>query len=244
LIIIIIIIQGDTIWLSESPDVPKSVGWDAAKARIATWSVFETTNALSNGISPKLVVINTHLDHIGREARAKSSVILSTLANNLTQRFVDASVVVCGDYNSVKMDNPVYSTLTSGPYALKDAWDHAQTRDSGGARSTIHKFRGLAFDECRGDGTVELCVAADLDKDDQDHIDWILFRESDILRRRDERILTGDAIGGGDDNGSRGGGTRICISKAQVVTDRVAGTSRYPSDHYPVSAELFLSSST
>ena len=58
-------------WLSEEPQRP-SIGWDASQPRIATWArLYEpiTGNAF--------LVVNTHFDHRGREARDQAAWLIA-----------------------------------------------------------------------------------------------------------------------------------------------------------------------
>ncbi len=50
----------DTFWLSPTPDVPGSRGWDAAWPRIVTWARLFDRKA-----GRELALFNTHLDHEG-----------------------------------------------------------------------------------------------------------------------------------------------------------------------------------
>lgn len=55
--------ESGNFWLSETPE-KESKGWDAACYRICTWGVLENKET-----KEKYVHVNTHLDHIGVEAR-------------------------------------------------------------------------------------------------------------------------------------------------------------------------------
>ena len=57
------VIESGNFWLSETPE-KVSKGWDAACIRICTWAVLENKES-----KEKYVHVNTHLDHIGVEAR-------------------------------------------------------------------------------------------------------------------------------------------------------------------------------
>lgn len=57
------ITESGNFWLSETPE-KESKGWDAACYRICTWAVLENKET-----KEKYVHVNTHLDHIGVEAR-------------------------------------------------------------------------------------------------------------------------------------------------------------------------------
>ena len=84
--------KGETFWLSETPEIP-SIGWDAALKRIATVGVFKALNS-----NRKLVVYNSHFDHIGKIAREKSvDVILNHIEGN---EYFKNELVFMGDLNS------------------------------------------------------------------------------------------------------------------------------------------------
>jgi len=89
-----------TLWLSETPDRP-STGWDAALPRIATWVRLDD---LEDGRS--LVVINTHFDHQGEQARKESAKLLVTFVKSL-ERQGDAAVVLMGDFNASPDEEPI-----------------------------------------------------------------------------------------------------------------------------------------
>lgn len=104
----VLLAQG-TFWLSETPEVPGSKGWDAAITRIATWGRFQDRRS-----GARFVFLNTHFDHMGQQAREHSARLildrLRTLADGLP-------AIVAGDFN-ITPDNPAYATLAG---ALEDA---------------------------------------------------------------------------------------------------------------------------
>ena len=57
------LLKWGTFWLSETPDTP-SMGWDAACKRTATWALLQ-----DKASNKKFYFVNTHLDHVGVEAR-------------------------------------------------------------------------------------------------------------------------------------------------------------------------------
>ncbi len=80
-------------WLSEAPDVVGSRGWDAALPRIATWA--RLADACAGG--RELLVVNTHWDHVGAQARRASARLVRARATELAQ---GAPVLVMGDFNT------------------------------------------------------------------------------------------------------------------------------------------------
>tara|TARA_B100001758_G_scaffold237288_1_gene239232 strand:+ start:42 stop:875 length:834 start_codon:yes stop_codon:yes gene_type:complete len=91
--------KDETFWLSETPGKP-SIGWDAALNRIATFGVFATAKS-----NKKLVVYNSHFDHIGKVAREKSvNVILNHIKGN---NYLKNAIVVMGDFNAIPTAAPI-----------------------------------------------------------------------------------------------------------------------------------------
>jgi endonuclease/exonuclease/phosphatase family metal-dependent hydrolase len=96
-------LQSGTFWLSPTPDVP-SKGWDAALNRICTYALLQSKY---NG--KKLWILNTHFDHIGKEARQYSAQLLIEKFAEFTQ-IVNAPMLLLGDFNA-EPDSPVYLLL-------------------------------------------------------------------------------------------------------------------------------------
>ena len=107
-------LDGNTFWLSPTPDVPGSKGWDAALPRIVTWAKFKdkTTGKI-------FFHFNTHFDHMGELARLESAKLI---LQKVKQIAGEMPVVVTGDFNSYEIDPP-YLTLTdkTSSYSLTDA---------------------------------------------------------------------------------------------------------------------------
>lgn len=96
-------IKSGTFWLSETPNLPGSRGWDAACNRIVTWAVFKHKPS-----GRHFVALNTHFDHMGEVARVESAQLIirkiAELGNNLP-------VVLTGDFN-VNSKHRAYRILT------------------------------------------------------------------------------------------------------------------------------------
>ena len=93
-----------TYWLSETPDVP-SRGWDAACRRTVTWTLLEM-----KGSGKRFFYVNTHLDHVGTQARQKGlDLIVSKIA---AMNPDNLPMVLTGDFN-VQPDNPALTELNT-----------------------------------------------------------------------------------------------------------------------------------
>lgn len=86
------VLKQSTFWLSETPD-EISKGWDANLERICSYALFENI-----ATKQKFYFFNTHFDHIGEKARAKSAQLIIEKINSInTQNY---PVILTGDFNS------------------------------------------------------------------------------------------------------------------------------------------------
>ena len=96
------LIKWGTFWLSETPEKP-SMGWDAACYRTATWALMKDKRT-----GKKFYFVNTHLDHVGKQARANGlALIVDRIAEINPEGY---PMVLTGDFN-VKPDDPCLTGL-------------------------------------------------------------------------------------------------------------------------------------
>lgn len=106
-----------TFWLSPTPQVIGSRGWDAALERIATWARFHDRRT-----GCTLVHLNTHFDHVGETARRESARLIR---RELVRLSAGRPVIMTGDLNS-DPSSGAYRTLvsdtTDGGLPLRDGF--------------------------------------------------------------------------------------------------------------------------
>jgi endonuclease/exonuclease/phosphatase family metal-dependent hydrolase len=93
----------DEFWLSETPSVPGSQGWDAMLPRLVRYSRFrdrETGGAFYH--------FNTHFDHRGETARLESARLLRDRIDDVAS---ETPFVVTGDFNA-RESTEIYQILT------------------------------------------------------------------------------------------------------------------------------------
>ena len=96
-----------TFWLSETPEEPGSVSWNANLPRIASWVDLEER---ATGLRVRAYC--THFSHVSREARANSSALIRDRIEDL---LVDGRmVVVLGDFNFTPDSEPYVDLTRSG----------------------------------------------------------------------------------------------------------------------------------
>jgi endonuclease/exonuclease/phosphatase family metal-dependent hydrolase len=86
------LLDSGTFWLSPTPEVVASKGWDAAIERVATWARFRDRRT---GCS--LLHLNTHFDHMGEQARQESARLIRRRLPGLA---AGLPMVVTGDLNA------------------------------------------------------------------------------------------------------------------------------------------------
>lgn len=85
------LLESDTFWLSETPEVVGSKSWDAAITRVVTWGHFE-----EKATGKRFYHFNTHFDHRGEQARTESARLLRARVADISGA---APLVVTGDLN-------------------------------------------------------------------------------------------------------------------------------------------------
>ena len=128
-----------TFWLSQTPSVPGSMGWDAACTRVVTWT--QLSVKLSG---KKFFVFNTHFDHMGQIARRNSAQMLLHAVDSLAGA---APAFITGDFNAEPGSEP-YSILTDerNPSHLLNAFHLAEFADT-----PFHTYTGFKVGGIHGE---------------------------------------------------------------------------------------------
>ncbi|MCW3461893.1 endonuclease/exonuclease/phosphatase family protein [Chitinophaga nivalis] len=114
------LLKNETFWLSETPAVPGSIGWDAAITRIVTWGQFKDKK--SNKI---FYHFNTHFDHMGKIARRESAKFLLQQVHQIAGK---TPAVITGDFNATPDDEPIQVVMDpNNPLHFTDSKAISQT---------------------------------------------------------------------------------------------------------------------
>lgn len=120
--------ESNTFWLSETPN-EISKGWDAAFNRVCTYALFKDLKT-----KQLFWVFNTHLDHIGEDARTKGiQLILSKIKELNTKKY---PVIFMGDFNSEPNENRIISLKK----VMDDSREVSQEKPFGPS-GTFNNFR-------------------------------------------------------------------------------------------------------
>jgi endonuclease/exonuclease/phosphatase family metal-dependent hydrolase len=101
-----------TFWLSETPDMPGSKGWDAALPRICSWVKLKDRRT-----NKRVCCFNTHLDHVGRVARKESARLILALIHEIAGSMTPT--ILTGDFNVGPESDPYRTIITNT--SLQDA---------------------------------------------------------------------------------------------------------------------------
>lgn len=133
-------VESGHFWLSETPDIAGSKGWDGACERMATWAKLEDKTT-----KQQLLVINTHLDHVGKVAREEGITLIieqaSKLANGLP-------VILTGDFNAEPNSDVIKHVLSDkNTLKMNDSRSIATTQENKGGEYTFHGFGEVPVDK-------------------------------------------------------------------------------------------------
>ena len=107
-----------TFWLSETPGKP-SKGWDAKHNRTATWALMK-----DKASGKRFYVVNTHLDHVGVEARKNGLKLIAERIRTINTKALP--VILMGDFNM----KPAAPELKELDPFMKSARTEASVTDS------------------------------------------------------------------------------------------------------------------
>ena len=124
--------RSDTIWLSDTTDVPGSKFEESKRVRIATYAILRDKLG-----GAELLFVNTHLDNASAVARDKQArVLLELLAG------YEGAKIVTGDFNSGTTSD-VYKAMTA---ALSDARAVAADSDTAPTYNRLGSGTGTFLD--------------------------------------------------------------------------------------------------
>lgn len=128
------LMDAGTFWLSATPAVPGSLGWDADLPRVATWTVLR-----DRASGRELAMVNTHFDHAGEQARREAAKLMVA---RLAELGADRPVILTGDLNATPESEPVRTLEQAG---FTRAETESATRS--GPAHTFHGFGTLPLPE-------------------------------------------------------------------------------------------------
>ena len=208
------LVSSGTFWLSETPDVPGSKSWNTACVRTCSWAVLKDK---SSGAT--LCFANVHTDHKSRLAREKG---MELVVQRLPQIAPEgASVILVGDHNC--RENAKAAQIAAA--SMRDAIHASKTPPKGPWRS-FTAWRWLdketpAAEALKVDVSVRNAFAKTAEGDRlEDGVPVFLKYGSRI-----DYVYVSEGVE---------------VLSYETHADSRPGEKRYPSDHFPVTAEIEL----
>lgn len=99
------ILESGTFWLSDTPEVPRSITWGNTCTRVCTWAKMKRKSS-----GKELVLFNTHWDHRGQESRVKSA----DLILKWVKKHPESKVILMGDFNATETNPAIMKLTTAG----------------------------------------------------------------------------------------------------------------------------------
>lgn len=113
------LLKSGNFWISQTPDVAGSMGWDAACTRICTWGQFSDRKS-----GFKFYYFNVHLDHVGVTARREGMKLVLSKMKEVAGE--NGAAILTGDFNVSQKEEAYDVVVSSG--LLKDTYVAADYR--------------------------------------------------------------------------------------------------------------------
>ncbi|HVS30613.1 MAG TPA: endonuclease/exonuclease/phosphatase family protein [Thermoanaerobaculia bacterium] len=125
------VLEHDTFWLSETPSVAGSKGWDGAHERILTWGRMRDRRT-----GQLFFHFNTHLDHVGKVARREGALLIVSRVADIAG---NAPAILTGDFNDLPDSEPYRIIRRAG---FHDALEISRTPHRG-PMSSWNAFKAI-----------------------------------------------------------------------------------------------------
>ena len=121
------LVKKGVFWLSETPDVPRSLGWGAKNIRPCLWMILS-----DKATGRRFCFINTHTDHRVPRARIEGMKLIMERMKTFSEGL---PIVFVGDHNC----GPATEPAAEARKHLKDARDISEVKDPGPI-NTFHNW--------------------------------------------------------------------------------------------------------
>lgn len=126
------LVEGDTVWLSETPGVPDTKFSMSKRVRTATYALLR-----EKATGREVLAVSVHLDNASNEARLKQADVLIDLLSRYS-----CTVAVMGDFNSGETSE-VHSKMAA---VLADSRTDAAVRDTAPTYNHLGEGKGSVLD--------------------------------------------------------------------------------------------------
>ena len=208
------VVKSGTFWLSETPDVPGSKSWKTACPRVCSWLLLKDRRT-----GKTFCFANTHTDHVSELARKEGMLLVIRRMREFAP--AGTPVVFTGDHNCRETEEPAQAVSR----LLKNAMYISETPPDGPWRT----FSGWQWRDKEYSAVDAMKLAPhvrnarkgspDADKSKNGGYKW------ENCGPRIDYIYVSDGVK---------------VKRYATIADARPGTKLYPSDHFPVVADIEL----
>lgn len=204
-------LKSGTFWLSETPEVPGVKGWGAACPRVCSWMWLK-----DRATGRTFCFANTHTDHVSALARKEGMLLV---VRRMKEFGAGAPIVFTGDHNCRENEEPAQAVSQ----ILRNALYVSETPPEGPWRT----FTGWKFREKEYSARDAMKLPVDLrnarkGSPDADRAANGQYKWEDCGPRIDYIYVSSD----------------ISVRALRTWSDTRPGEKLYPSDHFPVTADI------
>lgn len=209
------VVTNGTFWLSETPDVPGVKGWDAACPRVCSWALLKDRRS-----GALMTFANVHTDHVSSRARKEGMLLVIRRMRQFAPK--GTPIVFTGDHNCRETEAPAIAVAEF----LDDALYASKTPPKGPWRT----FSGWKWRDKEVTAVEALKLPKNVRNARKGSPDGAgkdgRRLEENCGARIDYIYVSGD----------------IVVEAYQTHALPRPGTKLYPSDHFPVTADIILPS--
>ena len=200
-----------TFWLSETPDVPGLKGWGAACPRVCSYLILR-----DRATGKKFCFANTHTDHISAEAREKGMLLVIERMKKFGE---GVPIVFTGDHNCRETEAPAQAVAK----ILNDALYRSETMPKGSWRT----FSGWKWRDSEVQIAQALAVPIAVRNATKGSPDGVKDASGEHPHEKYGARIDYIYVS-----------PEIRVLDFETVNEPRAGHRLYPSDHFPVVANI------
>ena len=208
-------VKGGTFWLSETPDVPGLKGWGAACPRVCSWALLKDRRT-----GKQFCFANTHTDHVSALARKEGMLLIIKRMKEFAPP--GTPIVFTGDHNCRETEEPaqaVSKILKNALYCAPKSKVTGPWRTFSGWKWRDSEY--AAVDAMKLPPNVRNARKGSPDADKKTNGGYVW---EDCGARIDYIYVS----------------PGVKVKRYATHADPRPGTQLYPSDHFPVTAEIVL----
>lgn len=130
------LVEGNTFWLSDMPEVPGSTTFGNIAPRICTWGIFKNKHS-----KEEVFVINAHLDHLNANSQRESAKLIASFLKSTAVQY--EKIILVGDLNVIEDDEAIEILKRDGPKLREPLVELIPDKKERKDKGTFHYWTGI-----------------------------------------------------------------------------------------------------